>query len=193
MKKASLLLIALFAIFTVFFHVEKAEASGWATLGYSYTVTDDKSQENNLYGPLSITLGGDFLKILAFEVAFAGRWNYNWFNPAKLRFKENLMSFDITPYLLVQPSFGPNLAKFKPYIGIGVPFSFAGDKNSKEFFSNLDEFGVGFAAKAGLRVQLVKFLLIGVGFEYIYQKMDINKINEDFSGWRIGAEAGIIF
>ncbi len=166
--------------------------NGWFLVGYSYTFPDSGYMDG-LNGPVSITAGGDLWKFIGLEVALSSRWSSigtYYYNVWDYRFKSNitLWSFDIKPYIMLQPKIGVDAVALRPYFGIGPSFHLSGIQAS----NIIDDysFDVGFSAKAGLRLQLVKFLFIGAGAEYLYHKSKLGYINYNFSGFTVGAEVG---
>lgn len=151
----------------------------WLLAGYSYTFPDSKSMEG-LNGPASLTIGGDIFWFIGLEASFGGRWDTNG---DSLKW-----SFDMKPYLMLQPKLGIDVISLRPYIGIGPSFHVIGQSSTSD-----STFDVGFSAKAGLRLQALKFLFVGVGTEYLYHQAKLNNRTYDFSGWTVGAEVGFIW
>lgn len=174
---------------------------GWLLFGYSYTFPDSKSMEG-LQGPATVTIGGDLWRFIGLEVTLGGRWSINESsiyanNQYLASYTEALWSFDIKPYLMLQPKIGIDLISLRPYFGIGPSFHFSGLNSTLDLIgkssTSTSSFDVGFSAKAGVRLQALKFLFVGVGTEYLYHKTKLNNKNYDFSGWTVGAEVGLIW
>lgn len=175
---------------------------GWFLVGYAYTFPDSSSMDG-LQGPATITVGGDLWKFIGLEVTLGGRWatqdvNYYDYRGSLVATDERLLwSFDIKPYLMLQPKIGVDMISLRPYVGIGPSFHFTGINSALDLvgqsYDSDTSFDVGFSAKAGLRLQAVKFLFVGVGAEYLYHKAKLDDINYDFSGWTVGAEIGFIW
>lgn len=191
--KISFVIAAFFAVtFSSAYAQESKSRSndGWFLVGYSYTFPDSKSMEG-LQGPTTITIGGDLWRFIGLEVTLGGRWDTNG---------DSLYpkwSFDMKPYLMIQPKLGIDVISLRPYIGIGPSFHVSGINSTLDLIgqsSTSDStFDVGFSAKAGLRLQALKFLFVGVGTEYLYHQAKLNNRTYDFSGWTVGAEVGFIW
>lgn len=176
--KISFVIAALFAVTFSSAYAQEGKSrsnDGWFLVGYSYTFPDSKSMEG-LQGPATITIGGDLWRFIGLEVTLGGRWDTNGDYPK--------WSFDMKPYLMLQPKLGIDVISLRPYIGIGPSFHVSGINST---------FDVGFSAKAGLRLQALKFLFVGVGTEYLYHQAKLNNRTYDFSGWTVGAEVGFIW
>lgn len=180
----------------------------WILLGYSYTEAS-KSSTKGIYGPLSLTFGGDIWRFIGLEVSLGSRWKIGS-DPAvfqatvsdqtistNLSMSNVLWSFDIKPYLMLQPKFGVDLVSIRPYFGIGPTFSISGIAYTSDIVgaSNKSDttFDVGFSTKLGVRLQALKFLFVGVGAEYMYLNPKINGVNRDLSGFSFGGEVGLIW
>lgn len=167
----------------------------WLLAGYSYTFPDSKSMEG-LNGPASLTIGGDIFWFIGLEASFGGRWETQGYSNNRNE-GHTTWSFDIKPYLILQPKLGIDVISLRPYIGIGPSFHVSGINSTLDLIgqsSTSDStFDVGFSAKAGLRLQALKFLFVGVGTEYLYHQAKLNNRTYDFSGWTVGAEVGFIW
>lgn len=205
--KISFMIAALFAVsFSSAYAQESKSRSndGWFLVGYSYTFPNSKSMDG-LQGPATITIGGDLWRFIGLEVTLGGRWDtQNYVRSASIggayvpyEATSLLWSFDMKPYLMIQPKLGVDMISLRPYIGIGPSFHFTGVNSTLDLIgqsSTSDStFDVGFSAKAGLRLQALKFLFVGVGTEYLYHKAKLNNRTYDFSGWTVGAEVGFIW
>ncbi len=202
--KISFVIAAFFAVtFSSAYAQESKSRSndGWFLVGYSYTFPDSKSMEG-LQGPATITIGGDLWRFIGLEVTLGGRWATNEYslyanNQHIVSYTEALWSFDMKPYLMLQPKLGIDVISLRPYIGIGPSFHVSGINSTLDLIgqsSTSDStFDVGFSAKAGLRLQALKFLFVGVGTEYLYHQAKLNNRTYDFSGWTVGAEVGFIW
>lgn len=168
----------------------------WLLAGYSYTFPDSKSMEG-LNGPASLTIGGDIFWFIGLEASFGGRWETQYSYNNRNVGHYTTWSFDIKPYLILQPKLGIDLISLRPYIGIGPSFHITGVNFTSDIIDNSigsdSTFDVGFSAKAGLRLQALKFLFVGVGTEYLYHQAKLNNRTYDFSGWTVGAEVGFIW
>lgn len=158
----------------------------WILLGYSYTEAS-KSSTKGIYGPLSLTFGGDIWRFIGVEVSLGTRWKPGYV-PNYSLISDTLWSFDIKPYLMLQPKFGVDLVSIRPYFGIGPTFSISGITDKSD-----TTFDVGFSTKLGVRLQALKFLFVGVGAEYMYLNPKINGVNRDLSGFSFGGEVGLIW
>lgn len=202
--KVSFFIAALFAVtFSSAYAQESKSRSndGWFLVGYSYTFPDTQ-QNGSIGGPVTLTAGGDIWRFIGLEVTLGGRWSINESsiyanNQYLASYKEALWSFDIKPYLMLQPKIGVDLISLRPYFGIGPSFHFTGLNSTLDLIgqstTSTSSFDVGFSAKAGLRLQALKLLFVGVGTEYLYHKAKLNNINYDLSGWTVGAEIGFIW
>lgn len=202
----SLFVFSAFSFNSAYAQESKSRSNdGWFLVGYGYSFPDSKSMEG-LQGPATITIGGDLWRFIGLEVTLGGRWDtqnyiatsnilggYIPYNATSI-----LWSFDIKPYLMLQPKIGVDMLSLRPYLGIGPSFHFTGINSTAEFLGNSSNssstnFDVGFSAKAGLRLQALKFLFVGVGAEYLYHEAKIQNRNYDFSGFTVGAEVGFIW
>ena len=206
--KISFMIAALFAVtFSSAYAQESKSRSndGWFLVGYSYTFPNSKSMDG-LQGPATITIGGDLWRFIGLEVTLGGRWDtQNYVRSASIggayipyEATSLLWSFDMKPYLMLQPKIGVDMISLRPYFGIGPSFHFTGINSTEELLGSsykdsASSFDVGFSAKAGLRLQALKFLFVGVGTEYLYHKAKLNNRTYDFSGWTVGAEVGFIW
>lgn len=202
--KISFVIAALFAVTFSSAYAQEGKSrsnDGWFLVGYSYTFTDSKSMEG-LQGPATITIGGDLWRFIGLEVTLGGRWSTSEYslyanNYQVASYTEALWSFDMKPYLMLQPKLGIDVISLRPYIGIGPSFHVSGINSTLDLIgqsSTSDStFDVGFSAKAGLRLQALKFLFVGVGTEYLYHQAKLNNRTYDFSGWTVGAEVGFIW
>lgn len=201
------------ALFAVTFNSAYAKESksrsndGWFLVGYSYTFPDSGAMEG-LQGPATITIGGDLWRFIGLELTLGGRWEtQNYYSSANIagvnypyEATNLLWSFDMKPYLMLQPKLGIDMISLRPYFGIGPSFHFTGINSTEELLGSsssykdsASSFDVGVSVKAGLRLQAVKFLFVGVGTEYLYHQAKLNDKTYDFSGWTVGAEVGFIW
>lgn len=167
----------------------------WILLGYSYTEASNSSTKG-IYGPLSLTFGGDIWRFIGVEVSLGTRWKPGYV-PNYSLISDTLWSFDIKPYLMLQPKFGVDLVSIRPYFGIGPTFSISGIAYTSDIVDTSKRtdttFDVGFSTKLGVRLQALKFLFVGVGAEYMYLNPKINGVNRDLSGFSFGGEVGLIW
>lgn len=172
----------------------------WILLGYSYTeATSSKSK--GIYGPLSLTFGGDIWRFIGLEVSLSSRWKLGServepIAGTSVNVSSALWSFDIKPYLMLQPKFGFDLVSIRPYFGIGPTFSISGSFSVADIAgsNSVDtSFDVGLSTKLGVRLQVVKFLFLGVGAEYMYHNPKLNGQYQDLSGFSFGGEIGLIW
>lgn len=196
-------ILFLFSFSSVYAEDSKSRSrNGWFLVGYAYTFPDSKSMDG-IQGPATITIGGDLWRFIGLELTLGGRWAtdnedyYNDKNEVVASDKQLQWAFDMKPYLLLQPKLGIDMISLRPYIGIGPSFHFTGINSTLDLVGqsskSASSFDVGFSAKAGLRIQALKFLFAGIGAEYLYHKAKLNDINYDFSGWTVGAEIGVIW
>ena len=183
-------LLFLFAVTGTSYAQESKERSrdAWFLLGYGYTVPSD-SKVDELMGPATLTIGGDLWRFIGLEVTLGSRW--------RLGEKNALWSFDIKPYLMLQPKLGIDLISIRPYFGIGPTFSVSGFTSTADIVgvSNKSDtsFDVGFSTKLGVRLQALKFLFVGVGAEYMYHNPKLSGVNQNLSGFSFGGEVGLIW
>lgn len=204
----SLFVISAFSFSSVYAQESKSRSNdGWLLFGYGYSFPESKDKEiDGLQGPATLTIGGDLWRFIGLEVTLGGRWNTrnyianSYILDSYVPYKATniLWSFDIKPYLLLQPKIGVDMLSLRPYIGVGPSFHFTGLNSTEELLGTSlknsgTSFDVGFSAKAGLRLQALKFLFVGVGAEYLYHKAKISSKNIDLSGWTVGAEVGFIW
>lgn len=203
--KISFIIATLFALtFNSAYAKESKSRSnnGWFLVGYSYTFPDSKSMEG-LQGPATITIGGDLWRFIGLELTLGGRWatyNTDYYDNSgnKVAQDKRLQwAFDMKPYLMLQPKLGVDMISLRPYFGIGPSFHFTGINSTLDLIgqpSGSDSsFDVGVSVKAGLRLQAVKFLFVGIGTEYLYHQAKLNNKTYNFSGWTVGAEVGFIW
>lgn len=172
----------------------------WLLFGFGYTVPSD-DKVDGLMGPATLTIGGDIWRFIGLEVTLGSRWRLGEdkipFAGQEVTLTNALWSFDIKPYLILQPKFGIDLISIRPYFGIGPTFSFSGFTYTSDLVgsSSLSDtsFDVGFSTKLGVRLQALKFLFVGVGAEYMYQKPSYNGIEQNLSGFSFGGEIGLIW
>ena len=169
----------------------------WILLGYSYTVPSD-SKVDGLMGPATLTFGGDIWRFIGLEVTLGTKWKVGGkvtrtHNVDLYTSIDSLWSFDIKPYLLLQPKFGIDLISIRPYFGIGPTFSFSSMSSIDNSIKVDTSFDVGFSTKLGVRLQALKFLFVGVGAEYMYHNPKLSGVNQNLSGFSFGGEVGIIW
>ncbi len=204
-KYLAALLAMVFVFSSANVYAQQHEKHGndmWLLVGYGYSIAA-KDNDKGLYGPASLTIGGDIWRFIGLEVAVGTRWNWDEQfvdagNNRVYQYNTALWSVDIKPYLLLQPKFGIDLISIRPYFGIGPTFSFTGYNTTLDFLgtsTNIknDTFDVGFSTKLGVRLQALKFLFVGVGAEYIYNKPTVNNATYDLSGFNVSGEVGIIW
>ena len=196
-------LLFLFAVTGTSYAQESKERSrdAWFLLGYGYTVPSD-SKVDGLMGPATLTIGGDLWRFIGLEVTLSSRWKlgddiYSAPDGSDINMKNALWSFDIKPYLMLQPKFGIDLISIRPYFGIGPTFSVSGFTSTADIVgvSNKSDtsFDVGFSTKLGVRLQALKFLFVGVGAEYMYHNPKLSGVNQNLSGFSFGGEVGLIW
>lgn len=199
MKKYSKIVFTLVLSMFIMTSVNAYAKDSWFLLGYNYTLPDKGAE--NLNGPATLTMGSDIFAFIGFELALGTRWNdtgKHFLNSdANLSANSTLWSFDIKPYLMLQPKIGFDALALRPYLGIGPTFSFSGQEYTSLTTggkkSSATYFDVGVSTKAGLRIQALKFLLIGVGAEYIYHDTKHAGKNINMSGFTFGGEIGFIW
>lgn len=185
------------------FAQEKERGSdAWLLVGYGYSIPNN-DQDKQLYGPLSLTIGGDIWRFIGLEVSLGTRWDFfqiplHMGDQTLTGVEAVLWSFDIKPYLMLQPKLGVDMISVRPYFGIGPTFSFSGNNTTMEILGATSStkntsFDVGFSTKLGVRLQALKFLFVGIGAEYIYNKPTINNTTYDLSGFNVNGEIGVIF
>lgn len=194
----------IFSFANISFAEEKERSKdAWFLLGYGYTVPSD-SAVDGLMGPATLTFGGDIWRFIGIELTLGSRWRlgedtYRTLDGSSIVSAKNaLWSFDIKPYLLLQPKFGIDLISIRPYFGIGPTFSISGFNSTAELIgasnsSSDTSFDVGFSTKLGVRLQALKFLFVGVGAEYMYHNPKLSGVNKNLSGFSFGGEIGIIW
>ena len=181
----------------------------WFFPSYSYNFLS-KDDFKKQIGPAALIFGLDITKYFAFDLAIGGRFGptLNILDQLYYRDPEEFISETSSKYFLytidLKPSF---ILQYKinvfdnlivrPYVWVGPTFhyvsliSFDKNKNHED-----DSFEFGVTAKAGLRLQIVKYLMLGVNVEYLYQTSNI-KIpsisNPDLSGLYLGFELGVSF
>lgn len=192
-------LLFIFAATGISFAQESKERSkdAWILLGYSYTVPSD-SKVDGLMGPATLTFGGDIWRFIGLEVTLGTKWKVGGkvtrtHNVDLYTSIDSLWSFDIKPYLLLQPKFGIDLISIRPYFGIGPTFSFSSMSSIDNSIKVDTSFDVGFSTKLGVRLQALKFLFVGVGAEYMYHNPKLNGVNKNLSGFSFGGEVGLIW
>lgn len=203
-KFLAVFLMFLFAVTSTSYAQESKERSrdAWFLLGYGYTVPSD-NKVDGLMGPATLTFGGDIWRFIGLEVTLGSRWRFGedtYVEPisnSTISMANALWSFDIKPYLLLQPKFGIDLISIRPYFGIGPTFSVSGYTATSDIVgvSNKSDtsFDVGFSTKLGVRLQALKFLFVGVGAEYMYHNPKLNGVNQNLSGFSFGGEIGLIW
>lgn len=158
MKK--ILFIAI--LFSLVLYTQNASAKSgskysWVTVGYAYSQSVGGSWASN--GPFKVTLGGLLWNYVGMELAADTSW-YDWGT------NHTSWTLDLKPYVLIQATLGNSSNALIPYVGIAPVFSIAGIN-----YSNREDtagFDVGVAAKGGLRLKLINFLMLGAGIEYVY-------------------------
>ena len=196
-------LLFLFAVTGTSYAQESKERSrdAWFLLGYGYTVPSD-SKVDGLMGSATLTIGGDLWRFIGLEVTLGSRWRlgddiYSAPDGSDINMKNALWSFDIKPYLMLQPKLGIDLISIRPYFGIGPTFSVSGFTSTADIVgvSNKSDtsFDVGFSTKLGVRLQALKFLFVGVGAEYMYHNPKLSGVNQNLSGFSFGGEVGLIW
>ena len=182
MKKMFLLVFLL----SLLFSSEKLYAQntgayyGWLMAGYGYSQSVDGSWSST--GPVKLTLGGLLWRYIGMELSADGSW-LNWGN------KNMSWTVDLKPYVLIQSTLGNSHNALIPYVGIAPVFSISGIDYNNVNYADKTGFDIGVAAKGGLRVKLVNFLMLGVGIEYVYHH---NKLpaTRDMSQFNAVVEAG---
>lgn len=182
-----------------------AEESGdkknmWLMVGYSYTLPEAQDI-NSVIGPVTLSFGGNVWRFLGLEVTFGYRWGSDLYVGEILEdvtYSEDFFSADMKPYFLLQPKFGVDTLSLRPYFGIGPSFHFVGSNTASDISKITTSLNVGFSVKAGVRAQILKYLFLGVGGEYLLHKKGQVYYNDeihdtDLSGWTIGLEIGSIF
>lgn len=192
-------LLFLFAVTGTSYAQESKERSrdAWFLLGYGYTVPSD-SKVDGLMGPATLTFGGDIWRFIGLEVTLGTKWKVGGkvtrtHNVDLYTSIDSLWSFDIKPYLLLQPKFGIDLISIRPYFGIGPTFSFSSMSSIDNSIKVDTSFDVGFSTKLGVRLQALKFLFVGVGAEYMYHNPKLSGVNQNLSGFSFGGEVGLIW
>lgn len=192
-------LLFLFAVTGTSYAQESKERSrdAWFLLGYGYTVPSD-SKVDELMGPATLTFGGDIWRFIGLEVTLGTKWKVGGkvtrtHNVDLYTSIDSLWSFDIKPYLLLQPKFGIDLISIRPYFGIGPTFSFSSMSSIDNSIKVDTSFDVGFSTKLGVRLQALKFLFVGVGAEYMYHNPKLSGVNQNLSGFSFGGEVGLIW
>lgn len=206
--KISFIMAAVFAVSFNYAYAQESKSrsnDSWFLAGYSYTFPDSGAMEG-LQGPATITIGGDLWRFIGLEITLGGRWDTQNYTSSSNMGGINipyeatniLWSFDMKPYLILQPKLGVDMISLRPYFGIGPSFHFTGINSTEEFLGksskdSASSFDVGVSVKAGLRLQAIKFLFVGVGTEYLYHQAKLNNKTYNFSGWTVGAEVGFIW
>lgn len=203
--KISFIMAAIFAVSFNYAYAQESKSrsnDGWFLVGYSYTFPDSGAMEG-LQGPATITIGGDLWRFIGLELTLGGRWatyNTDYYdnNGNKVAQDKRLQwAFDMKPYLMLQPKLGVDMISLRPYFGIGPSFHFTGINSTLDLIGQSSgsdsSFDVGVSVKAGLRLQAIKFLFVGVGTEYLYHQAKLNNKTYNFSGWTVGAEVGFIW
>ena len=153
---------------------------GWIMVGYGYSQSVDNSWSAD--GPFKVTVGGNLWRIVAMELALDTswkEWNYQGKNVA--------WTFDMKPYVLLQYPIGNKKNALLPYMGIAPVFSISGLD-----YDNLNDkssFDIGVATKAGLRLRLLDFLMLGIGIEYTYHNNSLPAYRH-MSQFTAGVDAG---
>lgn len=169
------------------------DSEAWVLFGYGYNLYSDNIR--NVNGPVKLDVGGNIWKFLAIEASFDASWSYygryypTWFGMVSV--DDNLWSFDLKPFLLVQPSFGNNVFSLKPYAGIAPLFGISSTTSS--FARDRYSFDFGVAMKGGLRIKFLKSMMLGVGVEYVYRGVSDFVLLRDTSNVIFSGELGFVW
>ena len=182
----------------------------WVLFGYNHNLTPSDTMKNH-YGPVYGTFGLDILKYLAFDFTIGGVFgefmdkirpvihthNDYMTHLEDKNYKSSITSVDFKPYIIGQYIFDFGVAKLRPYVGVGPSYHLVYTENKFDVGTEtLYTHDLGVAVKAGLRVQLVEYLMIGINFEYLWHDSGIfykDKERIDMSGVYLGAEIGVSF
>ena len=184
--------ILLFSLFITFLAIQPVYAQyddsyseetiyrGWFMIGYGYSQSVDNSWKSD--GPFKITVGGNLWKYVAMELAADTSWK-EWHDNGK----NVSWTFDLKPYVLLQYSLGNPKNAILPYVGIAPVLSIAGIDFDN--YNDKSTFDVGVAAKAGIRLRLLQFLMLGLGMEYTYHYNGL-PVDRNMSQFTAGFDAG---
>ena len=178
-------LIFLLSFFTLFFAgqgfaQDTGAKYGWLTVGYGYSQSVDGSWSST--GPVKLTIGGLLWKYVGMELSADTSWlewggkNISW-------------TLDLKPYVLIQSTLGNKHNALIPYVGIAPVLAVSGVDYDNKNYEDKTGFNVGVAAKGGLRVKIIDFLMFGIGIEYVYHKNDL-PASRDMSQFNAIAEVG---
>lgn len=179
-------LIVLLFLCSLFLSVEKSFAQntgakyGWLTVGYGYSQSVDGSWTST--GPVKFTIGGLLWKYVGMELSADTSWlewggkNLSW-------------TLDLKPYVLIQSTLGNKHNALIPYVGIAPVLAVSGVDYDNKNYEDKTGFNVGVAAKGGLRIKIIDFLMLGIGIEYVYHKNDL-PASRDMSQFNAVAEVG---
>ncbi|MDE7169763.1 MAG: hypothetical protein K2N67_06160 [Mucispirillum sp.] len=166
----------------------------WFMAGYGWSFHSDNPRSVN--GPVKVSAGGNVWKFLAIEASFDTSWSYygryypTWYG-RWVSVDDNLWTFDLKPFLLVQPSFGNNVFALKPYVGIAPLFGISSTTSS--FARDRYSFDLGVAIKGGLRIKFLKSMMLGVGVEYVYRGVSDFVLLRDTSNAIFSGEIGFVW
>lgn len=218
MKKLGVVFLLLFVIISANYSKANAETGifvkkndSWLLAGYNQNVVGEKGVTES-YGPISGILGGDIGRFLAMELQLGGRIGKDEASFATADYSQSvtqdLSIFDAKLYLMLQSKFAlPGIA-FRPYIGVAPTFHYSKVTTTKSGTYNNgilagksisgeekhDSYDFGVAAKVGLRMQFVKFIMLGINLEYQFHKTELpykDNLAYDMSGFSVGAELGL--
>lgn len=144
------------------FHTQNAFAKSgsyysWITVGYAYSQSVSGSWASN--GPFKVSVGGLLWNYVGMELSADTSW-YDWGT------QNTSWTLDLKPYVLIQATLGNRNNALIPYVGIAPVFSIAGINYNNQ--SDTTGFDVGVAAKGGLRLKIINFIMLGAGLEYVY-------------------------
>ena len=162
-----------------------------------------KDRYKNIYGyglNYSGTFGGDIWKFMGLELTLAGRESNTEYSINGIKNKKDYVSFDLKAHFLFIPKVNINsIFAIRPYVGVGPTFHYVtmnhkvGEQPKKDYTSSLD---VGGSFKFGVRFQVAKYFMAGVGLEYIIHHSSISDANgkkQDLSNLQGGIELGVAF
>lgn len=144
--------------------------------------------------------GGDIWKFLGVELTLAGTVGNIDNTNKSINMNMEYTSFDVLVHLLFIPKINiNNIFSIRPYVGMGPSFHYmtmdekVGEVTSKSYTSSLD---IGGSFKAGVRFQVLKYLMVGINLEYIIHETTFNDAfseKMDFSNLKGGLEIGVSF